>query len=85
MPDFHQRHRVLIRWSGVVLQPYLLWVGLVLVVDFLQVAEVAPVGLGWVPELLLVGSVPVVGFLRVVAVVSIGLGLVLVLTKVAWN
>ena len=59
--------------------------GLVLVVDFLRVAEVAPVGLGWVPELLLVGSVPVVGFLRVVAVVPVGLGLILVLTKVAWN
>jgi len=60
-------------------------VGLVLVVDFLQVAEVVPVGLGQVPELLLVGSVPVVGFLWVVAVVPIGLGLVLVLTKVVWN
>jgi len=48
-------------------------VGLVLVVDFLQVAEVVPVGLGRVSELLLVGSVLVVGFLRVV------------LTKVAWN
>jgi hypothetical protein len=68
-----------------VLPPYLLQVGLVLVVDFLQVAEVVPVGLGRVPELLLVGSVLVVGFLWVVAVVPVGLGLVLVLTKVAWN
>jgi hypothetical protein len=76
---------VLIQWSGVVLQPYLLWVGLVLVVDFLRVAEVVPVGLGQVPELLLVDSVLVVGFLRVVVVVLVGLGRVLVLTKVAWN
>jgi len=68
-----------------VLQPYLLQVGLVLVVDFLWVAEVVPVELGRVPELLLVGSVPVVGFLWVVVVVPVGLGLVLVLTKVAWN
>jgi hypothetical protein len=30
----------------VVLQPYLLLVGLVLVVDFLRVAEVVPAGLG---------------------------------------
>jgi len=60
-------------------------VGLVLVVDFLQVAEVVPVGLGQVPELLLVDSVLVVGFLRVVVVVLVGLGRVLVLTKVAWN
>jgi len=63
----------------VVLQPYLLRVGLVPVVDFLRVAEVVPVGLGQVPELLLVG------FLQVVAVVPVGLGFVLVLTKVAWN
>jgi hypothetical protein len=63
----------------------LLQVGLVLVVDFLQVAEVVPAGLGRVPELLLVGSVPGVGFLRVVAVVPVGLGPVLVLIKVAWN
>ena len=67
------------------LQPYLLQVGLVPVVDFLWVAEVVPAGLGQVSELLLVGSVPVVGFLRVAAVVPVGLGLVLVLTKVAWN
>jgi len=60
-------------------------VGLVLVVDFLQVAEVVPAGLGQVPELLLVCSVPVVGFLWVVVVAPIGLGPVLVLTKVAWN
>jgi len=70
---------------GVVLRPYLLWVGLVPVVDFLQVAEVVPAGLEWVPRLLLVGSVPVVSFLWVVAVVPVGLGCVLVLTKVAWN
>jgi hypothetical protein len=61
----------------------LLQVGLVLVVDFLRVAEVVLVGLGWVPELLLIGSVPVVDFLWVVAVVPVGL--ILVLTKVAWN
>ena len=59
--------------------------GLVLVVDFLRVAEVVPAGLGWVSELLLVGSVPVVGFLRVAAVMPIVLGPVFVLTKVAWN
>jgi hypothetical protein len=63
----------------------LLQVGLVLVVDFLRVAEVVPAGLGWVSELLLVGSVLGVGFLRVAAVVPVGLGPVLVLTKVAWN
>jgi hypothetical protein len=63
----------------------LLQVGLVLVVDFLQVAEVVPAGLGRVSELLLVGSVLVVGFLRVVAVVLVGLGPVPMLTKVAWN
>ena len=68
----------------VVLRPGLLQVGLVLVVDFLQVA-VVPAGLGLVSELLLVGSVPVVGFLWVAAVVPVGLGLVLVPTKVAWN
>jgi len=68
-----------------VLQPYLLWVGLVLVVDFLRVAEVVLAGLGQVPELLLVGSVPVVDFLQMVAVVPVGLGLVLVPTKVGWN
>jgi len=60
-------------------------VGLVLVVDFLRVAEVVPVGLGRVPEPLLVGSVLVVVFLWVVVVVPVGLGLVLVLKKVAWN
>ena len=59
--------------------------GLVLVVDFLWVAEVVLAGLGLVPELLLVDSVLVVGFLRVVAVVPAGLGLVLVPKKVAWN
>jgi hypothetical protein len=63
----------------------LLPVGLVLVVDFLWVAEVVPAGLGWVSVLLLVDSVPVVDFLRVVAVVPVELGPVLVLTKVAWN
>jgi hypothetical protein len=63
----------------------LLQVGLVLVLDFLWVAEVVPAGLGRVSELLLVGSVLVVGFLRVAAVVPVGLGPVLVLTKVAWN
>jgi hypothetical protein len=63
----------------------LLQVGLVLVVDFLWVAEVVPAELGLVPELLLGGSVLVVGFLWVVAVVSVRLGLVLVLKKVAWN
>jgi hypothetical protein len=67
------------------LQPYLLRVGLVLVVDFLWVVEVVPVGLGLIPELLLVGSVSVVGFLWVVAVVPAELGLTLVLKKVAWN
>jgi hypothetical protein len=67
----------------VVLQPYLLLVGLVLVVDFLWVVEVVPVGLGQVSELLLVGSVPVVGSLRVAAMVPVGF--VLVLTKVVWN
>jgi hypothetical protein len=69
----------------VVLQPCLLLVGLVLVVGFLWVVEVVPVGLGRVPELLWVGSVLVVGFLQVVAVVPVGLGLVLVLKQVAWN
>jgi hypothetical protein len=59
-------------------------VGLVLVVDFLRVAEVVPAGLGWVSELLLVGSVPVAGFLRVAAVVPVELGLVLVLKTVVW-
>ena len=67
------------------LLPCLLQVGLVLVVDFLRVAEVVPAGLGRVSELLLVCSVPVVDFLRVVAVVPVGLGPILVLTKVAWN
>jgi hypothetical protein len=76
---------VLIRWRVVELLPCLLQVGLVLVVDFLWVAEVVPARLGQVSELLLVCSVPVVGFLRVVAVVPIGLGPVLVLTKVVWN
>jgi hypothetical protein len=69
----------------VVLQPYLLWVGLVLVVDFLQMVEVVLAGLGQVPGLLLVGSVLVVDFLQMVAVVPVGFALVLVLTKVAWN
>jgi hypothetical protein len=63
----------------------LLQVGLVLVVDFLRVAEVVPVGLGRASELLLVGSVPVVDFPRVVVVVLAGLGPVLVLTKMLWN
>jgi hypothetical protein len=69
----------------VVLQPYLLRVGLVLVVDFLRVAEVVPAGLGLVPELLLVGFALVVDFLQVVEVVPAGLRLWLVLKKVAWN
>jgi hypothetical protein len=69
----------------VVLPPYLLQVGLVLVVDFLQVAEVVLAGLGLVPELLLVGSVLAVGFLWVAEVVPAGLGLIPVLKKVAWN
>jgi hypothetical protein len=69
----------------VVLQLCLLLVGLVLVVDFLRVAEVVPAGLGLVSELWLVGSVLVVGFLRVVAVVPAWLGLILVPKKVAWN
>ena len=85
MLSFHQRHWVLIRWSRVVLWPYLLQVGLVPVVDFLWVAEVVLAGLGRVSELLSVCSVLVVDFLRVVAVVPVGLGPVLVLTKVAWN
>jgi hypothetical protein len=63
----------------------LLQVGLVLVVDFLRVAEVVPAELGLVPELLLGSSVPVVGFLQAVAVVSVRLGLVPVPKKVAWN
>jgi hypothetical protein len=67
----------------VVLQPYLLQVGLVLVVDFLWVAEVVPAGLVLVPELLLVGSVLVVGFLQVAGVVLAELGLTLVPKKVA--
>jgi hypothetical protein len=67
------------------LLPCLLQGDLVLVVDFLRVAEVVPAGLGRVSVLLSVGSVPVVDFLRVVAVVPVELGLVLVLTKVAWN
>ena len=49
-------------------------------VDFLQVAEVVPAGLGLVPELLLVGSVLVVDFLQVVEVVPVGLGLISVLS-----
>jgi hypothetical protein len=69
----------------VVLRPCLLQVGLVLAVDFLQVVEVVPAGLGLIPELLLVDSVPVVGFLWVAAVVPAGSGPVLVLKKVAWN
>ena len=68
-----------------VLQLCLLQVGLVLVVDFLQVAEVVPAGLGLVPELLLVGSVLVVDFLWVAEVVPAGLGLVPVVKKVVWN
>jgi hypothetical protein len=67
------------------LLPCLRQVGLVLVVDFLQVVEVVPAGLGPVSELLLVCSVPVMDFLRVVAVVPMELGPVLVLTQVAWN
>jgi hypothetical protein len=67
----------------VVLRPCLLWVDLVLVVDFLQVMEVVPAGLGLVPELLLVGSVPVVGFLQVAGVVPAELGLISVPKKVA--
>jgi hypothetical protein len=63
----------------------LLLVGSVLVVDFLQVVEVVPAGLGLVPELLLVGSVLVVGFLQVAGVVPAGLELTLVLKKVVWN
>jgi hypothetical protein len=47
----------------VVLQLYLLLVGLVLVVDFLWVVKVVLTGLGLVPELLLAGSVLVVDFL----------------------
>jgi hypothetical protein len=69
----------------VVLQPYLLQVGLVLVVDFLRVVEVVPAGLGLVPELLLVGSIPVVGFFQVAVVVPVEWGLILVPKKVAWN
>ena len=76
---------MLSQWLVVVLQPYLLLVGLVLMVDFLLVAEVVPAGLGLVPKLLLVDSVLVVGFLQVAAVVPAGLGLVLVPKKVAWN
>jgi hypothetical protein len=57
----------------------------VLVVDFLWVVAVVPVGLGLVPELLLVGSVLVVDFLQVVEVVPVGLELVPVPQKVAWN
>jgi hypothetical protein len=67
------------------LLPYLRQVGLVLAVDFLQVVEVMPAGLGRVSELLPACSVPVVDFLRVVVVVPVGLGPVLVLTKVAWD
>jgi hypothetical protein len=67
----------------VVLRPCLLRVDLVLVVDFLQVVEVVPAGLGLVPKLLLVGSVPVVGFLQVAGVVPAGLGLISVPKKVA--
>ena len=67
------------------LLPCWLQVDLVLVVDFLWVAEVVPAGLGRVSELLPVCSVLVVDFLWVVAVVPVGLGPVLVLTKVAWN
>jgi hypothetical protein len=46
----------------------------VLVVDFLQVAEVVPTELGLILELLLVGSVLVVDFLRMVEVVPAMLG-----------
>ena len=59
--------------------------GLVLVVDFLRVAEVVPVGFGRVSVLRLVDSVPVVDFLRVVVVVSVRSRRVLGLTKVARN
>jgi hypothetical protein len=69
----------------VVLQPCLLWVDLVLVVDFLWVVAVVPARLGLVPELLLVGFVLVVDFLWMVEVVPAGLGLVPVLKKVVWN
>ena len=69
----------------VVLQPYLLQVGLVLVVDFLRGVEVVPARLGWVSVLRLVDSVPVVDFLRVVVVVPVRSRPVLGLTKVAWN
>jgi len=68
-----------------VLQPCLLQVGLVPVVDFLWVAEVVPAGLGQVSELLSVSSVLGVGFLRVAAVVPVVLGLVSFLKEVAWN
>jgi len=83
LPGFHQRRWVSSQWLVVVLQPYLLLVDLVLVVDFLQVVEVAPAGLGLVPELLLVGSVLVVDFLWVVEVVPAVLGLIPVPKKVA--
>ena len=57
-----------------------------LVVDFLQVAEVVPAGFGRVSVLRLVDSVPVVDFLRVVVVVvPVRSRPVLGLTKVAWN
>jgi len=58
-----------------VLQPYLLRADLVLVVDFLWVVEVVPIGLGLVPGLPLVGSVLVVDFLQAMEVVPAGLGL----------
>ena len=76
---------MLTQWLRVVLQPCLLWVDLVLVVDFLQVVEVVPARLGLVPKLLLVGSVLVVDFLWVVEVAPARLGLVPVPKKVVWN
>jgi hypothetical protein len=69
----------------VVLQPCLLWVDLVLVVDFLWVVEVVPARLELVPELLLVGSVLVVDFLWVVEVVPARLRLISVPKNVVWN
>ena len=73
------------QWLVVVLQPCLLRVDLVLVVDFLRVVEVVPVGLELLLELLLVGSVLVVDFPQVAGVVPVELGLTLVLKKVVWN
>jgi hypothetical protein len=66
----------------VVLQPYLLWAGSVLVAGFLRVVEVVPAGLRLVLKLVLGGSVLVVDFLQVAEVVFAGLGLVPVPKKV---